>query len=201
MNLAAHEFLRTRHSVRTFRPEPVPREVLERILSTAVQAPSAHNRQPWRFVILDQPAGRERLAVAMEIGFAVDLRKDGLTEIEIQKQLARSRARILGAPAAVVLCMDESEMDRYPDESRQAAESLMAAQSVALAGGTLLLAAHAEGLGSLWMCAPLFAQERVIRALDMPAGWQPQALLLLGYAAREPVLRPRKPLREVVLYR
>jgi F420 biosynthesis protein FbiB-like protein len=152
-------------------------------------------------VILDQPAGRERLAVAMEIGFAVDLRKDGLTEIEIQKQLARSRARILGAPAAVVLCMDESEMDRYPDESRQAAESLMAAQSVALAGGTLLLAAHAEGLGSLWMCAPLFAQERVIRALDMPAGWQPQALLLLGYAAREPVLRPRKPLREVVLYR
>ena len=201
MNLAAHEFLRTRHSVRTFRPEPVPREVLERILSTAVQAPSAHNRQPWRFVILDQPAGRERLAVAMEIGFAVDLRKDGLTEIEIQKQLARSRACILGAPAAVVLCMDESEMDRYPDESRQAAESLMAAQSVALAGGTLLLAAHAEGLGSLWMCAPLFAQESVIRALDMPAGWQPQALLLLGSAAREPVLRPRKPLREVVLYR
>lgn len=201
MNLAAHDFLRSRHSSRVFRSEPVPNVALERILTSAIQAPSAHNRQPWRFVILDQPAGRERLVLAMEAGFAQDLRKDGLSEAKVQKQLLRSRGRILGAPLAVILCLDETEMDQYPDAKRQAAERLMAAQSVALAGGTLLLAAHAEGLGGVWMCAPLFAQESIIQELDLPGHWQPQALLLVGYPASDPVLRPRKPLEEVVQYR
>ena len=68
--------------------------------------------------------------------------------------------------------------------SRQQSEHWMGIQSVALAGGHLLLAAWAEGLGGVWMCAPLFAQAAASQALDLPGSWQPQALILLGYPAK-----------------
>src|SRR5687768_2063471 len=47
-----HNFLRTRRSIRRFKPDPVPASVIEEILTTATYAPSAHNRQPWRFAVL-----------------------------------------------------------------------------------------------------------------------------------------------------
>ena len=48
-----HAFLRGRYSVRKFLPQPVARDVLERILETTTWSPSAHNQQPWRFVVLE----------------------------------------------------------------------------------------------------------------------------------------------------
>jgi nitroreductase len=89
--------------------------------------------------------------------------------------------------------MDAGAMDTYPDERRQAAERIMAIQSTALAGLQLLLAAHAEGLAGVWVCAPLFAPVTVRAALDLPADWEPQAVLLLGYpdgAAKSKEIRP-----------
>ncbi len=61
----------------------------------------------------------------------------------------------------------------------------MAVQSVALACQNLLLAAHAYGLGACWMCAPLFVPHVVRQVLELPAAWQPQALITLGYPAEE----------------
>ncbi len=77
----------------------------------------------------------------------------------------------------------------------------MATQSVALAGGTILLAAHAEGLGGVWVCAPLFAQETVRRVLDLPADWLVQGMILLGYPAKIPEPRPRRAYEDLVLHR
>lgn len=54
-----HTFLRTRRSIRRFRPDPVPDEVIARILETAAHAPSAHNLQPWRFVIIPKNQSAE----------------------------------------------------------------------------------------------------------------------------------------------
>ncbi|MEW5941732.1 MAG: nitroreductase family protein, partial [Chloroflexota bacterium] len=48
-----HAFLRTRRSIRRFKPDPVPGEVVSRILATATYAPSAHNLQPWRFIVIN----------------------------------------------------------------------------------------------------------------------------------------------------
>ena len=78
----------------------------------------------------------------------------------------------------------------------------MAIQSVANAGATLLLAAHAEGLGGVWICGPLFAPRgRGTRVCSLPPGWEPQALLLIGEPAAMPLARPRRDLREVVVFR
>jgi coenzyme F420-0:L-glutamate ligase/coenzyme F420-1:gamma-L-glutamate ligase len=64
-----------------------------------------------------------------------------------------------------------------------------------------LLAAHAEELGAVWICAPLFAQEAVREAFELPDSWEPQALVLIGYPAQLPEPRLRRPLDEVVRYR
>lgn len=195
------QFLMSRQSVRHFKPGVISRQVTERMLKVACQAPNAHNRQPWRFLVLEDLQGKQQLVKAMEPGFKRDLEQDGLLQEEINRRLARSRDRILGASLAVVLCMDPSVMNSYPDQKRQSAERLMAIQSTALAGGTLLLAAHAEELGAVWICAPLFAQEPVRKAFALPQSWEPQALVLIGYPAGMPDPRSRLPLEEVVLYR
>ncbi len=193
-------FLASRRSVRRFRPDPVPRAVVERILQAATRAPSAHNRQPWRFAVLLSGEARQRLAQALAADFRRDLQADGLSAEDVAAQVGRSQARIVEAPVAVLLCLDPSDEDVYPDLRRQQAESIMGVQSAALAGGALLLAAHAEGLGGVWMCAPLFAPQPACQALDLPQAWQPQALILLGYPAKAPPARERKTLEEVAWF-
>jgi coenzyme F420-0:L-glutamate ligase/coenzyme F420-1:gamma-L-glutamate ligase len=194
-----HAWLRSRRSVRRFRPETVPAEIIARILETATWAPNAHNRQPWRFVQLSSRDSREALAGAMGAEFQKTLQAEGLTAEEISAQLERSRARILEAPEVILLCLDIDALDKYEDPARTQGEYLMGVQSVALAGGQLLLAAHAEGLAGVWICAPLFVPAEVSRALKLPESWQAQGLILLGYPVKVPDERPRNSISNVTL--
>ena len=193
-----HEFLRTRRSIRRFKTDPIPDSVLQEIITTATFAPSAHNRQPWRFVILRTLQAKTCLAEAMAMDFRRDLEKDKVPEIEINRLTNRSRERIISAPAVVVICADSSEMDVYPDPKRKKAEYIMAVQSVANAGMQLLLAIHAEGLGAVWTCSPLFAPDTVQNALDISKTWEPQAMFLIGYADELPKSKVMKEVQSLV---
>lgn len=193
-------FLRSRRSVRRFQSRAVQSDTLLRILETAGYAPSAHNRQPWRFVVLTGPAPKSSLGAAMAADFRRDLAADGLPEAEVDALVTRAQTRLSQAPVVVLLCMDASEMDSYPDQKRQAAERSMALQSTALAGLQLQLAAHAEGLTSVWVCAPLFAPETVRRTLDLPETWEPQAMFFVGYPDGEAKQKELKPLNEIVKF-
>jgi F420 biosynthesis protein FbiB-like protein len=171
--------------------------VLVRILETATWAPNAHNRQPWRFVQLASQQSRTQMAGAMGAEFERTLRAEGLSEGDVQKQIARSRARLLEAPEAILLCLNTSILDTYDDAARTAGEHMMGVQSVALAGGQLLLAAHAEGVSGVWMCAPLFAPVEVQGALGLPPSWQAQGLILLGYATNETPQKERQDVGQI----
>ena len=92
------------------------------------------------------------------------------------------------------------DMDTYPDAARSHHEWTMAVQSAAMAGQNLLIAAHAEGLGACWMCAPLFCPDVVSDTLALPEDWQPQALITLGYPA-ESREKTRRALEECLLWR
>ncbi len=193
-----HTFLQTRRSIRRFKADPIPDSVIERILTTATFAPSAHHRQPWRFAVVTDLSTKEKLANAMAIEFQRDLEADALSPDDVEKKVARSHDRIISAPVVIILSVDMSEMDTYPDRRRKKAEYIMATQSAANAGMQLLLAAHAEGLGSVWVCSPLFAQETVQAALELPKSWEPQAMYFLGYPVEIPQPRERKPIKEIV---
>lgn len=193
------KFFMSRRSIRRYRPDPVPRPLLEQLLTAAVWAPSAHNRQPWRFVVITGRPLKERLAGAMGMKLRADLTADGAPPDVIEKDVNRSYSRITAAPALILVALTVADMDRYPDETRQQNEWLMAVQSTAMAGQNLLLAAHALGLGACWMCAPLFCPDVVRQTLALPADWQPQGLVTVGYPA-EQRQKSRQPLTSVVRF-
>ena len=188
-----------RRSIRRYRSDPVPRPMLERLLNAAVWAPSAHNRQPWRFVVISGRPLKEKLAQAMGRKLRADLVADGAPPEVIDKDVNRSYGRITAAPALILVALTMADMDTYPDEGRQQNEWLMAVQSTAMAGQNLLLAAHALGLGACWMCAPLFCPEVIRQTLDLPADWQPQGLVTVGYPA-EQRQKGRLPLSKAVRF-
>jgi coenzyme F420-0:L-glutamate ligase / coenzyme F420-1:gamma-L-glutamate ligase len=197
---AAHRLMRERRSIRRYREDAVGRDVLDRLFLSAAAAPSAHNRQPWRYLVIEAAAAKATLARAMGERLAADRARDGDPQDAIARDVARSRARITGAPILILVCLTVEEADVYPDEVRSRAEYLMAVQSTAMATQNLLLAAHAEGLAACWMCAPLFCPEVVRASLDVPPAWQPQGLVTLGLPADAGRDRPRKPLAAFVRY-
>jgi F420 biosynthesis protein FbiB-like protein len=176
-------WLLTRRSIRRYRPIPVPQEKIEGILTAATWAPSAHNRQPWRFAVMVEPVTKERLAWAMGQRLRADLAADLVPPNVIEKDAARSYERITGAPVLILLCLSMADMDSYPDQKRAEKEWLMAVQSTAMAGQNLLLAAHQSGLGACWICAPLFCPDVVKETLALPPDWEPQGLITMGYPA------------------
>ena len=190
--------IRSRRSIRRYRAEAIAPDVLERILEAGTWAPSAHNRQPWRFVVLTAAAQREPLATTMGNLLRASRSADGDDSADIEGDVARSNARIAGAPAAIVAFLTMEDMDTYPDPKRSHAEELMAVQGVAMAVQNILVAAHAEGLGACWMCAPLFCQEEVGAALGVPSHWRAQALLTLGLPASKGKPPVRRPIDEVL---
>ncbi len=194
------ETILSRRSIRRYRPDPVARDLIESLLTAAIWAPSAHNRQPWRFCVIDTPETIRALAGAMNARLRRDLEADGVPPELIEQDAGRSYARITGAPALVLLCLSMVDMDRYADAQRNLNEYVMAAHSTAMAGQNLLLAAHQAGLGACWMCAPLFCPEVVRDSLTLPDDWQPQALITLGYPA-ETRTKTRRALETSVLWR
>ncbi|MBI4672913.1 MAG: nitroreductase family protein [Chloroflexi bacterium] len=179
------ENIRARRSIRRYLDRPVPRELIEKILDAARWAPSAHNRQPWRFAVIERAETKRALAAAMGRRLRQDLERDGVAPSVIENDTARSYERITHAPVVIVVCVTLRDMDVYADTRRKKAEYLMATQSVAMATQNLLLAAYALGLGGCWMCAPLFAPDIVRDVLNLDADWEPQALITLGFPAEE----------------
>ncbi len=178
-------WLTSRRSIRRYQSTPIPTEEIAHLLTAASWAPSAHNRQPWRFAIIEQQHTKIRLAEAMGGRLRADLLADKAPAPVIEKDVQRSYQRLTQAPLLILLCLSMADMDVYADAQRQQHEWLMAAQSTAMAGQNLLLAAHALGLGACWLCAPLFCPDIVVETLALPPDWQPQALITLGYPAEQ----------------
>jgi len=196
-NLAA--LLRGRRSVRKYQIRPVARELLEQMLEAARWAPSPHGRQPWRFVVLTRMEPKMQLAERMGETWRHNLQMDGQDEAVVKTRLEKSRQRILNAPAIIIPCLYLADMDRYPDEKRQADETIMAIQSLGAAIQNMLLMAYDLGLDTGWMCAPLFCPEIVCEALDLDRQLIPHALITVGYAAADPQRRERLPLDQLII--
>lgn len=191
------QVLKSRRSIRRYLTDPVQNDVLDKLLEAATWAPSAHNKQPWRFAVLQDDFQKENLANAMGTRLRFDRTNDGDDPEIIERDVAKSIKLIVGSPIVIVVCLSMSDMDVYVDEHRSNAEFLMAIQSTAMATQNLLLAAHAMGLGGCWRCAPLFCTDTVIDALKLPQNWHPQALVTLGYPDEDGKTPSRLSLSEV----
>lgn len=166
------EAIRRRASCRAYRPDPVPEETLRRVLEAARLAPSACNRQPWRFAVVRDPELRRRVVAE---GFLPGLRLQWA----------------LGAPALVVLGMERGLV------THRLAVGISRVDypwiDLGIAGEHLVLAAEEEGLGTCWIG---WVRPRALRRLvGWPAGIRPVSVISVGYAqerGRAPDGPPRR---------
>lgn len=201
VRVAVPPLLVARRTVRFYTPQAVPDDLVRTLLDAAACAPTAHNAQPVRYVVIRSPEMKRRLADQMGRRWTRDLERSGTPEASVKVALRFSTRRFSEAPVLILVGYTMAEMDVYPDRARRAAEEAMAVQSAAAGIQNLLLAASAHGLGACWCCAPLFCVGVVRRALDLADDFVPQALLTLGYPSHTPPVPPRKPLDAIVAYR
>ena len=195
------QLVKSRGSVRKFKPIKVPREVIRAILDAARWAPSAHNSQPWRIIVIDKDGVKEKLAVEMGKTWILDMQRNGVPLHEAEK-IAEEEcwSRVTKSPLVIIVCLTMEDMHKYPDSKRKKAEYLMAVQSVAAYIQNMLLLAHHYGLGACWICAPLFCPNAVRNVLDLPHEIEPQAMIILGYPDENPEPPPRKALNEICVF-
>jgi nitroreductase len=196
------ELIRSRRSIRRFAEQPVRREDIARLLDAARWAPSNHNRQPWRFLVLDD---RERIrGLAKSVGQALAVKLKSLPALAsaYAGDLAHYGTLFAQAPVVIValhkhpVSVSAALLQGVPNPSLVSGEPF----SVAMAVQNLLLAAHALGLGACVMTAPLLVQDAVAGALRLPAGHDLTCLVALGHPAESPEAPRRKKLEQCCEY-
>jgi F420 biosynthesis protein FbiB-like protein len=187
-----------RSSIRAFRSDPIDAGAVRAAIELAGWAPSPHGTQPWRFVVVESEPGRATLASTMARTWERQLEQDGDAAEEIRRRTKRSQDRLTTAPMVVVLCLDMSRAQTYPDGERNEAEYLMAVQSLGAAAQNFLLGIHAEGLDAGWMCAPLFVPEVVRKAMGLEEHLVPHAMFPIGHMASPSKRRPRIGVDELI---
>jgi nitroreductase len=186
-----------RHSVRVFTERPVADQDLKTILDAANRAPSAHNQQSWRFIILrnEKKHGLAELVSHRASDFP---RASGI----LMRMAARS---ILSAPVVVAvantgeLIRRGSEMFRVDKDAAHDFFRTMEIQSSAAAVENLLVAATSLGLGSVWLGIMFLMKDEVLRFLDQPAG-EFMAVVPIGYPAKSTEGPKKQPLEAIIRY-
>lgn len=148
----------TRTSIRDYEARPVEKEKVEKMLRAAMAAPTAMNKQPWHFVVVDQRSVLDSLAAANP-----------------------NAKMLLKAPLAIVVCGD---MDKVIEGGGRD----FWIQDASAATENLLLAAHAMGLGAVWTGAyPSEERSKAISAtLSLPDNLVPLNMIVIGYPAEHP---------------
>jgi coenzyme F420-0:L-glutamate ligase/coenzyme F420-1:gamma-L-glutamate ligase len=197
------DFITARRSIRAFTSQPIDPVTIDALVEAACLAPAPHHSRPWRFVAVETPAAKARLAADMAGAWRHDLERDGVPNTRIDELVARSSEKIAGAPMVLLGCLTWHGLDRYPDETRRRAEWGMALLSLGAAVENLMLSAAAGGLASCWVAAPIFCPEIARDALELDPEWLPHAMVLLGdpAPAYTPPARPPVPLGEFLARR
>lgn len=196
-----YEAIGARRDVRRFRPDPVPDDVLQRVLGAAHAAPSVGHSQPWRFLVVRDPELRDRAAVLTD---RERLRQAALLEADAARRLLDLQLEgVREAPLGIVVCCDR----RTPAAGVLGRATFPDADlwSCAAAIQNLWLAARAEGLGVGWVT--LFRPEDLAALLGLPDGVVTLGWLCLGWPDERPPApgleragwSRRLPLRDVVL--
>ncbi|MFO0563106.1 MAG: nitroreductase family protein [Polyangiales bacterium] len=201
------EFFYGRKSVRRFRDQPVERAVIERLMQLATSAPSASNKQPWRFVIVRERAVISAMAAAVRAEIALVLANMDESGVEAFRTYGEYFTRFEAAPCVIApTCrptpilsqLVRPTLDRAAHERIAQMEHKSASVSTALAIENLLLAAPQLGLGASPLTGPLLAAHRLSELMKIPPSWDLLALIAVGYPDEEPRKTERKPVESVL---
>jgi nitroreductase len=169
-NMDTFDAIFTRQSIGEVKPDPVPVDVIEKLLSAAVQAPNHYKVRPWRFVVLIG-AGRERLGEVLAQSFAEKSPEAPATALD------KERAKPLRAPVVIAVGVDKPTEPKVLE-----IENICAA---AAAVENLLLAAHALGLAAKWRTGEDARNPRLKEFLGFAPDQHVLAILYIGHPVAE----------------
>jgi len=181
------EAIKTRRSIRKYKPTPVDDKTIELVLEAARWAPSWANTQCWRFIVVRDSNIKAELA-------------NSLIKAEREGKLVDNPATeaIRNAPVVIVACAELGRSGYKEGEPATDKGDYWYMFDVALAMQNLVLAAHSLGLGTVYIGR--FDAQRAASILRVPQGFCVVAMTPLGYPEGEPQLRPRKELSEIICY-
>ena len=175
------EAIHTRLSVGKVKPDPVPRELIEKLLSAAVQAPNHYKVRPWRFVVLTG-AARERLGDVMADSLKAEHPEYPPTAFD------KERGKPLRSPLLIAVGVDKP------------AEAKVNICAAAAAVENLLLAAHAEGLGAKWRTGAPATDPKVKQFLGFEADQHLIGFIYIGYSESSPELKERPSFEDRIVW-
>lgn len=192
-----HALLSERRSVRRFKSDLPPRELVESLIASAVTAPSASNKQPWRFLIVQRRQLIDAMAAAVRAAVERIARAIDPAFEESFRAYGDYFTRFENAPLTIVpLFRPLTVLSNMLVDDNTTAIRAMERDSgligTSLAIQNLLLAAHAAGLGASGMTGPLVAMAELRELLRVPPSWEIAALIPLGYPDETPVPTTRK---------
>jgi len=195
-----YETMSTLRAVRRLKPDPIPGDVLERVLQAACWAPTGGNQQPWRIIVVDDPDRKQALAdiygplwARYVVSFRQRLEGAPADEAERSERVIVSGDHLADhlaeAPVILMFCADframavtDAKLDRI---------SLVGGGSVYPPVQNAMLACVAEGLGCTLTTLHCLREDDVKEALDIPDPWATAAMVPIGY----PVLQGHGPIR------
>jgi nitroreductase len=197
--IGLYEAMRTLRAVRRLRPDPIPDDVLHRVLEAAAWAPTGGNRQPWRVIVVKDSARKKGLG-ALYADRWVAFAKMYRSRLAGLPAAAREKTqRMLGAgdhlgahfgdaPVILIFCFNPKEM--AITDAKLERVSVVGGASIYTAVENLLLACRAEGLGCVLTTLLCECEPQVRELLAIPEPWGTAAAIPLGY----PVLRGHGPI-------
>ncbi len=188
------ETIYAQRAIRRFKPDPVPREVVERIIEAATHAPSGGNRQPWAFVVVTDPAKKERIAEWYHEGwvslYASDPNRPRNAVYRSAEYLAEHMAE---TPVLIFPCIAAGGVHRTAFQS---------GSSIYPAAQNLMLAATALGIGTVITTFHLRWEAEVKSLLGIPDEYATACMIAMGYPAEGERFggARRRPVSEVTHY-
>ena len=184
------EAMSTLRAVRRLRPDPIPREVVHRVVEAASWAPTGGNTQPWRVVVVESPDTKSALAECYAerwAGYTKGYRKrmegsDPETVARAERTLDAGdhlAAHFAETPVLLVFCFQPGNM--AITDAGQDRPSVVGGGSVYPAVQNALLAARAEGLGCVLTTLLCMDEPRVKELLGLPEDWYTAAVVPLGW--------------------
>jgi nitroreductase len=209
------EAIYSARALRKFRPDPVPDELISKILDAAIQAPSGGNRQQWLFVVVKDLEQRRRLAAiykkAAEVVaafYAVRSRPAHVDQAAYRRMLASGSylyQHMDEAPVLLVPCI-RPETLKWPPLAEHVDQAAVATQidrtkcaSIYPAVQNVILACRALGLGTVITTNHLIYENEVREVLGLPSDIQTHALMPIGYPLGKFGPMKRRPLGEVAM--
>ena len=202
-----HDLAMSRRSVRVYTGEPVPRETTRRLIDLASHAPSNFNRQPWQFIVADEPRWCQAILGVLKRHLERAGREDKSGELFHMLDHVRTWLYPLESSPVLILAFYKPS----PELLDQRISSVLGAGDVShynpnllslgMALQNLLLAAHASGLSACMHSGPLpFLRGSINQLLGLPAKLQLAGVVSLGRPAEQPAPPPHRDLDRVLTF-